>query len=148
VAWCIVADVKNAKLIVTVLLGSSLNCALGIQNPSPTPTPIPSPTPGAAEAPKRPIKVRVSSGVAEAMKIHDAQPVYPREARKKHIQGDVILRAIIDREGNVMDLKVIEGEPILAEAAMGAVKQWKYKPYLLNGDPVEVETQVIIRFHM
>jgi TonB family protein len=148
VLFVYLARVKTAKLIAAILLGSSLHCALGLQNPSPTPMPTPSPTPGAAEAPKRPIKVRVSSNVAQGRLIHQVNPVYPREARKKHIQGDVVLQTTIDREGNVADLKVVSGEPILADAAVEAVKQWQYKPYLLNGDPVEVETQVIIRFHM
>lgn len=94
------------------------------------------------------MKVRVSSGVAEGLKVHDVSPVYPREARKNHVQGDVILRATIDRQGNIADLKLVSGEPILADAAVEAVKQWKYKPYILNGEPVEVETQVLIRFHM
>jgi TonB family protein len=148
IAFVYLARVKTANLIAAVLLGSILNCALGMQNPSPTPTPTPTPTPGATEAPKRPIKVRVSSGVAQGLLIHQVNPVYPGEARKNHIQGDVILRTTIDREGNVADLKVVSGEPILADAAVEAVKQWKYRPYLLNGEPVEVETQVLIKFHM
>ena len=92
--------------------------------------------------------MRISSSRAQSLIIHQVDPKYPREARKKHIQGDVVLRVTIDREGNVMDQKLIEGEPILADAAVEAVKQWKYKPYLLNGEPVEVETQVVIRFYM
>jgi protein TonB len=75
-------------------------------------------------------------------------PDYPREARKNHVQGDVILQATIDKEGNVAGLKVVRGEPILADAAVEAVKQWKYRPYLLNGEAVEVETQLLIKFHM
>ena len=66
--------------------------------------------------------------------------------RMQHIQGVVVLSAIIDKEGNVANVQLISGHPLLAPAAIEAVKQWKYKPYLLNGTPVEVETQVQVNF--
>jgi protein TonB len=72
--------------------------------------------------------------------------MYPTEARKKHIEGKVVMRAEISKEGVVENLKVISGDPILAQAATDAVKQWKYKPYLLNGAPIAVETQVTVNF--
>lgn len=96
----------------------------------------------------RPIKLRVSSGVAEGLKIHDVKPVYPWQARERRIQGDVILQATIDTKGNITNLRVASGDPELAEAAMKAVKQWKYRSYLLKGEPVEVETTIKIQFHM
>ena len=96
----------------------------------------------------QPARLRVSSGVAEGLKIHDVMPEYPKEARDKGIQGDVILQAMIDRKGNIASLKVAQGDPILAEAAVKAVKQWRYRPYLLNGKPVEVLTTIKIQFHM
>jgi periplasmic protein TonB len=100
------------------------------------------------ESAKKPVLIRVSSGVAERLKIHDQQPHYPREAREKGIQGDVLLQATIDTKGNLANLKVVQGDPILVKAAVDAVKKWKYRPYLLNGEPVEVETTIKIQFHM
>jgi periplasmic protein TonB len=100
------------------------------------------------ESAKKPVLIRVSSGVANGLKIHDEQPHYPREAREKGIQGDVILQARIDTKGNLTSLKPVEGDPILAAAAVDAVKHWRYRPYLLNGEPVEVETTIKIQFHM
>ncbi len=96
----------------------------------------------------RPTRVRVSSDVANALKIHDVQPQYPLEARAHHYQGDVLLAAIKSKEGNITGLKVVSGDPVLAEAAVDAVKHWKYRPYVLQGEPVEVETSVLIKFHM
>jgi TonB family protein len=95
-----------------------------------------------------PQKLRVSSGVADKQKIHDVQPEYPQMARISHISGDVIFHAIIDREGHIAELEVLSGHPLLAESAIKAVKQWEYRPYLLNGKPVEVETTIKVQFHM
>jgi protein TonB len=100
------------------------------------------------EQTKRPLKLRVSSGVAEGLITHKVNPKYPREARDKGIQGDVILQATIDTKGNPTSLNAVQGDPILVEASIEAVKQWRYKPYLLNGEPVEVETTIKIVFHM
>ena len=93
-------------------------------------------------------RLRVSSGVAEGLKIHDVQPKYPREAREKGIEGDVLLQATIDTKGNLINLNAVQGDPILVEASIDAVKKWKYRPYLLKGEPVEVETTIKIQFHM
>lgn len=95
-----------------------------------------------------PRKLRVSQSVVEGMMLTKVGPVYPLEAQAKHIQGDVILQATIDKEGNIAGLKVISGHPLLAEAATEAVRQWKYKPYRLNGEPVEVETTIKIQFRL
>ena len=76
------------------------------------------------------------------------QPEYPEAARRDHIQGTVVLRAEIDKEGNVEDLALLSGDPALAPAAFKAVKQWKYKPYLLQGQPVSVETQIPVIFSL
>ncbi len=104
----------------------------------------------AAPPPKvaTPQKQRVSSGVAEGLKIHDVQPTYPQMARIAHIQGDVVLAATISKTGAIEGLHGVSGHPILIQAAMDAVKQWKYRPYILNGDPVEVETTIKVQFHM
>lgn len=100
------------------------------------------------EPAKHPVKLRVSSGVAEGLKTHTVNPKYPREARDKGIQGDVLLQATIDTKGNIANLNAVQGDPILVEASIEAVKQWKYKPYILNGEPVEVETTIKIQFHL
>jgi TonB family protein len=95
-----------------------------------------------------PLKLRISSGVAEGLVVHKVPFVYPQEAKEKKISGDVVLRAVIDTKGNVADLKVMQGDPVLAESSMEALRKWKYPPYLLNGQPVEVETTVKITFHL
>lgn len=95
-----------------------------------------------------PQKLRVSSGVAEGLKTHDVTPTYPQMARIAHIQGDVLLQATISKTGVIENLRAVQGHPILIQAAMDAVKQWKYKPYILNGEPVEVETTIKVQFHM
>jgi protein TonB len=104
----------------------------------------------AAPPPKvaAPQKLRVSSGVADGLKVHDVQPQYPQMARIAHIQGDVLLQATISKSGVIENLRAVQGHPILIQAAMDAVKQWKYKPYILNGEPVEVETTIKVQFHM
>ena len=93
-------------------------------------------------------KLRVSSGVAEGLKVHDVVPMYPIEARQAHIQGEVILQATIGKDGLIHNLRAVAGHPILVKAAMGAVEQWRYRPYIFQGNPVEVETTVKVVFHM
>ena len=93
-----------------------------------------------------PQRVRVSSAVEHALLVKKVQPVYPADAKAQHIQGTVVLKAIIDKEGSVASLEVVSGHPMLVPPAIEAVKQWKYKPYLLNGDSVEVETQVSVNY--
>jgi TonB family protein len=127
--------------------------------PPPPPTPPGMPrtvapatttVPSVAPPPKvaAPHKLRLSSGVSEGNLIHRVEPVYPQMARIAHVQGDVVLQALIGKDGAVENLRAVSGHPILIQAAMDAVKQWKYKPYLLNGEPVEVETTITVRFHM
>ena len=95
-----------------------------------------------------PKKIRVSSGVANGLKVDDALPIYPPEARRSHLQGEVLLQATIGKDGLIHDLKVVKGDPILADAAKVAAKQWRYRPYLLEGQPIEVETTIKVVFHM
>ncbi|HEY2393225.1 MAG TPA: TonB family protein [Candidatus Angelobacter sp.] len=104
----------------------------------------------AAPPPKvaTPQKLRISTGVAEGLKIHDVTPSYPQMARIAHIQGDVLLQATISKSGVIENLRAVQGHPILIQSAMDAVKQWKYKPYILNGEAVEVETTIRVQFHM
>ena len=99
----------------------------------------------AGEAPKR---VRVSSGVISGLLVYKVQPVYPPDARQARIQGVVLLKATISKEGRIADLQLISGPKELAGAAMGAVQQWRYRPYLLMSNPVEVETQIQVNFQL
>ncbi|HEX6823956.1 MAG TPA: TonB family protein [Candidatus Sulfotelmatobacter sp.] len=103
-------------------------------------------TPTVAPKIATPQRVRVSSGVSTGMLVRKVPPQYPPLARQARIQGTVILQATISKEGSIENLQLISGHPMLAPAAIEAVKQWKYKPYLLNGEPVEVETQVQVNF--
>ncbi len=93
-----------------------------------------------------PTRVRVSSGVSTGLLIRKVPPTYPPLARQARIQGVVILQAQISKDGTIQNLQLISGHPMLAPAAIEAVKQWRYKPYLLNGEPVEVDTQVQVNF--
>ena len=91
-------------------------------------------------------KVRVSSGVAQGLLVRQIRPQYPPLARQARIQGMVVLQAVIGKDGTVQDLRVVSGHPMLTGAAIEAVKQWFYRPYYLNGEPVEVDTQINVNF--
>ncbi|MDP9269129.1 MAG: TonB family protein [Acidobacteriota bacterium] len=92
--------------------------------------------------PHRPVISRVD----EAMILHRVDPVYPSLAKLTRVQGEVVLRAIIGKDGRIEGLQVVSGHPLLTSAAVGAVSQWRFRPYQLNGTPVEVEAQVTVRF--
>jgi len=95
-----------------------------------------------------PQRVRVSSGVSQGLLIRKVTPNYPPLARQARIQGKVLLQAEISKEGTIQNLQLISGHAMLAPAAIEAVKQWRYKPYLLNGEPVAVETQIEVNFSL
>lgn len=103
-------------------------------------------TPVAVPKVATPQRVRVSQGVTQGLLIRKIQPTYPPLARQARIQGSVLLQAEISKEGTIENLRLISGHPMLAPAAIEAVKQWRYKPYILNGEPVEVETQITVNF--
>jgi protein TonB len=103
-------------------------------------------TPVAVPKVATPQRVRVSQGVSAGLLVRKVNPNYPPLARQARIQGQVLLQAEISKDGSIQNLRLISGHPMLAPAAIEAVKQWKYKPYLLNGEPVEVETQVQVNF--
>jgi periplasmic protein TonB len=86
------------------------------------------------------------SRMMEGNLIHRVQPDYPVLARQVRVQGQVVLRAMISREGAIENLQVVSGHPMLIPAAVAAVRQWRYRPYVLNGEPVEVETEVKVNF--
>jgi protein TonB len=91
-------------------------------------------------------RVRISQGVTKGMVTYKPEPVYPVLARNARIQGDVVLTAVISAEGQITQLKVLSGHALLVQAALDAVKQWRYRPFLLNGQPIEVETTVTVSF--
>jgi protein TonB len=90
--------------------------------------------------------VRISQGVSQGLLIKRVQPKYPPAALAVRAQGAVQIEATINKEGNVTNLKVLSGDPVLARAALEAVRQWRYKPYYLDGDPVEIQTQITVNF--
>jgi protein TonB len=100
----------------------------------------------AVPPPAAPQKAHAAPVVAGGNLIHDVKPQYPPQARQARIEGTVVLLAVIGKDGSVRDVQVKSGSPLLAQAAIEAVKQWRYKPYLLNGQPVEVDTQITINF--
>ena len=111
----------------------------------------PAPPPPPIEKPKKvdvPQQVRVSGAIQAGMLARQVQPDYPMLARRARIEGTVVLKAIIARDGSVKQLTLISGQPLLVEAAMNAVREWRYKPTFLNGEPVEVVTEVDVNFHM
>jgi periplasmic protein TonB len=96
----------------------------------------------------RPTIVRAfrTSTMLEGSLIRRVQPVYPPLAKIAHIQGPVVLFAVISRTGTIEDLRLVSGHPLLSKAAIDAVSQWLYRPYILNNEPIEVETQITVNF--
>jgi protein TonB len=91
----------------------------------------------------KPLRV---SDVGEGSLLHRVQPTYPALAREVRVQGAVELRAIISKTGTIENLVIVRGHPMLSAAAIEAVRQWRYRPYLLNGEPIEVETEITVNF--
>lgn len=120
-------------------VGDPMGMLGGSGPPAPPPPPPPKP-----KAPTGP--VRVGGQVAEANLIRRVQPVYPPLAKSARVSGTVEFSAVISKEGNIENLQLVRGHPLLVNAAREAVLQWKYKPTLLNGQPVEVVTQIIVNF--
>jgi len=109
--------------------------------------------PSAAAVPKLalpppPKRIRVSQGVTEGRLIQKIEPKYPPLALSARIQGQVVLAAIISKAGEIQNLVLVSGHPLLVPAALAAVKQWRYRPFLLNGEPVEVETTITVNFQL
>jgi protein TonB len=103
----------------------------------------------AQEAPKPKVtRIRLGGNVAKSQLKHKVQPVYPQEARDNRIQGTVRLHAVLSTAGKVQQLELVSGDPVLAKAALEAVRQWEYKPTLLNGEPVEVDTTIDVVFSL
>jgi len=109
-----------------------------IVNPNDTVQPPPAPAPVA-----RPPRV---SAMMQGYLVHRVEPMYPPLAKAARIQGPVRLQAIISKQGTIENLQVLIGHPMLVTAAVQAVRQWRYRPYVLNGEPVEVETEITVNF--
>jgi len=104
--------------------------------------------PHPAAPPPPPSKPVIVSRIDEGLLLHRVTPVYPQIAMTARQQGTVVLHAIIGRDGSIQQLQVLSGPPLLIKAAMDAVAQWRYRPYILNGQPVEVETQITVNFKL
>jgi len=116
-----------------------------IKKPEAILPPSPPPGPEVAAAPD-PEPIRIGGGVQQAKLIRQVVPSYPALARQAHVQGAVVLEAIINKEGTIDGLRVVSGHPLLTSAAIDAVKQWMYRPTLLNGEPGVVVTTVTVNF--
>lgn len=93
-------------------------------------------------------QVNLPPGVMAGLLVHKVQPVYPEPARRNYIQGTVLLHAVITKEGRISELTPISGPKELIAAAIGAVQQWRYKPYVVNGEPTEVRTEITVNFQL
>ena len=109
---------------------------LGTANPPVPPPPAPAPT----------VRAFRTSTILEGSLIRRVQPVYPPMARNVRVQGPVVLAAVIGKDGTIENLRLMSGHPMLVPAAMAAVSQWRYRPYILNGEAIEVETQITVNF--
>jgi len=132
-------EIGNA-LAITGPAGPSLGLPMGTAIQA-LPTPVPAPKPQPPSAP-----VRVGGGVQSAKLVFGPRPAYPPLARTTRTQGTVKIQALIGRDGVIRNLQVVTGPPLLIAAAIEAVQQWRYQPTLLNGDPVEVITEIDINF--
>ncbi len=122
------------------VIGSILG---GVPSVAPPPPP---PVEKKKEEVRQTQRIRVGGNVQAAMLMRQTRPVYPPLARQARIQGTVKLQAIISRDGTIQQLQVMSGHPLLVPSALEAVKQWVYKPTLLNGEPVEVVTVIDVNF--
>src|SRR5262245_32625577 len=126
--------------------GGSMGGVLGgIMSSVPSAAPPPPPPPK-KEAPATPQRIKVGGNVQSARLVRQPRPSYPPLAKQARISGVVKLGAIISKDGTIQHLEVISGHPLLVPAALEAVKQWVYQPTLLNGEPVEVQTQIDVNF--
>jgi protein TonB len=137
--------VRVSLLVVMLAIGCSV--ALGQSNATANgggqaPDAANNAAPGSKDRP-----ARVSSGVMRGLIVHQVDPVYPEDAKKDHVTGAVVLTATIDDQGKIVKLSVVSGPEKLREAALSAGNQWTFKPYLLNGRPAFVQTQIAINFN-
>jgi protein TonB len=94
------------------------------------------------------LEIKISQGVKEANIVHQVPPVYPPGALARRIEGAVNLEVSIAEDGSIASVKVLRGQPLLAEAAVTAVRQWRYTPPLLNGKPIAVQKEITVDFKL
>jgi protein TonB len=123
--------IGNANSVIGLPIGASTN-----------------PPPIAASTTKAHPQTLIISHLDEGMLLRRVQPVYPRIAIATHTQGSVVLSALINTRGEIEGLQVVSGPGLLVQSALEAVKQWRYRPYILNGTPIEVQTQVTVNFSL
>lgn len=114
----------------------------------PPTAPPPPPPPPTKPGPKPVIRIQQGGNVQEARLVHRVIPAYPPLARQTRIEGKVVFTAVIGTDGSILQLKMASGHPLLAAAAADAVRQWRYRPTLLNGEPVEVVTVIEVNFKL
>lgn len=149
------SDAMAQQLVAPARIAGSIKKTASDQPPPAAPAPVAfddsSAIPGSVfnagnKAKVAPHSVAISAGIAEGMVIHRTAPVYPRFAQEAHITGRVVLKATITKQGSIEGVQVLSGPKILAPAAVNAVKTWKYRPYMLDNQPVAVETNITIVF--
>src|ERR1700675_4117920 len=128
-----------AFVLVTLLSTSTFAQVQGAPPSAPDISPVPQP---------RPTRIRVMGNIEEKALVSQVPPEYPEIAKRAHISGTVMLHAIISKDGSVKSLEYISGPQLLMKSAMDAVRQWRYKPTTLNGDPVEVDTTISVVFKL
>jgi protein TonB len=149
-------DAMAAQLVAPTRIAGQIKKAAPADEPPPSAPPAVSlddnnSVPGSvfgstAKAKFVPHVVPISAGIAAGMLIHKTTPLYPKFAQDAHITGTVVLKATITKQGSIEGIQVLSGPKLLAPAAVDAVKTWKYKPYMLDGQPVAVETNITVVF--
>jgi protein TonB len=136
--------IRTPSLLIAFLLLSLIFADLGRAQPF-----FGDPVGAKPDEPTTPLsRVQLPSAESGNLLVKRVNPIYPGKARSKRIQGTVMLRVVVSREGNVIDVAVISGDPELRKAAVEAAKKWKYRPYLVRGEPVEVETTIQMNFQL
>lgn len=131
------AQTEEAPEATSIATGSGNSAVSGIVNTNAM---------NAQKAPQQ--TLRISQGVSEGMIVKRVQPTYPPQARQMRVEGRVELQANISPTGSITGLKQLSGDMVLGRAAIDAVRQWKYKPYFLNGQPIEIQTQITVNFKL
>ncbi len=139
------SEVVQHRVVLEVGGGSTVQVQPSAADPQPTASaPLQEGVSAAVAAPAPPRKVRVSSGVIAGLKVKGEFPRFPEEAKAQHVNGAVVLHVIIGADGKVLDVTPISGPELLRKPYADAVRQWEYRPYLLNGRPTQVETTVTL----
>ena len=131
----------NTSAVTFQLAIGSLSESVTVSVAAAAPAPLPAPPPTGQQTP-----IRVGGSIEVPRKVQDARPIYPAEAAAVGAEGDVVIEAVIGRDGDVTSARVLQGVPLLNAPALAAVRQWKYSPTRLNGQPVDVMATVTIRF--